>query len=347
MAAALPEPEDTRADDVGVSEVLCVGEAMAVLTPLDLDSLARTETLRLSIAGAESSVARYLSDLGHHCRWVSRVGDDPFGRRIIATLTAHGVDTSLVRVDPAAPTGVYFKDPAPAGTSVYYYRSGSAAAGMCAADLASLPLAGTRLVHLSGITPALSADCAALVEDLIDQAGAAGALVSFDVNYRAGLWSKDAAAPVLRRLARRADVALVGRDEARALWHTDTTASVHRFLDPRGVLVVKDGAIGATEFAGGKATFRPALPVRVVEPVGAGDAFAAGYLAGMLRGWPPARRLALGHRLAARALRGLDDYVPVRPAERLRLLSDQDQDTDTESPLLTRRQEAEGPGWRS
>jgi 2-dehydro-3-deoxygluconokinase len=323
--------------------VFCVGEAMAVFTPLEPGGLARSETLRLSVAGAEASVARYLSGLGHRCSWVSRVGDDPFGHRIRATLGAQGVDTSLVRVDPAAPTAVYFKDPAAAGTTVYYYRRGSAAAGMCADDLAHLPLAGARLVHLSGITPALSAACAAMVEELLDRAAAAGVLTSFDVNYRAGLWPPEVAAPVLRRLAARADLVLVGLDEAGTLWRSASAAEVHRVLTPRAALVVKDGAVGATEFASDGQTFQPTPPVQVLEPVGAGDAFAAGYLSGVLRGWRPDRRLALGHRLAARALRSLDDHVPIRPAERFTLLSE-DQDG---RGVLTSHQESEGSGWRS
>lgn len=297
------------------AEVICLGETMVLLTPVDAGSLGQAELLRLTVAGAESTVAQYLSNLGHHCAWVSRLGQDPFGRRIVSALAAQGVDTGLVRYDPDAPTAVFFKDPAPGGSRVYYYRKGSAAAAMSATDAAALPLDGARLVHLSGITPALSPACAATVDVVIDRARQAGAAVSFDVNYRPPLWPPEEAGPVLRRLAQRADIVLVGRDEAQTLWGTTTAAEARTWLEPCPVVVVKDSDVGATEFNGGEMAFQPALPVEVIEPVGAGDAFAGGYLSGMLRGLAPAQRLRLGHQLAARTLRSLDDYVPVRPDE--------------------------------
>lgn len=297
------------------AEVICLGETMVLLTPADTSSLGQAELLRLTVAGAESTVALYLSNLGHHCAWVSRLGQDPFGRRIVSVLAAQGVDTGLVRYSPDAPTAVFFKDPAPGGSRVYYYRKGSAAAAMSAADAAALPLDGIRLVHLSGITPALSPACATAIDVLIGRARQARATVSFDVNYRPPLWPAEEAGPVLRRLAQRADIVLVGRDEAQTLWGTTTAAEVRTWLGPGPVVVVKDSDVGATESDGGETVFEPAPPVEVIEPVGAGDAFAAGYLSGMLRGLAPAQRLRLGHQLAARALRSLDDYVPVRPDE--------------------------------
>jgi 2-dehydro-3-deoxygluconokinase len=297
------------------AEVICCGETMVLLTPADAGSLGQAELLRVTIAGAESTVAQYLSNLGHHCAWISRVGRDPFGERIVATLTAQGVGTAFVRYDADLPTAVFFKDPAPAGSRVYYYRKGSAAAALSAADVAAVPLAGTRLVHLTGITPGLSPSCAETVEELFGLARRAGALVSFDINYRPGLWPPEQAAPVLRGLAERADVVLVGRDEGETLWGARTAADIRDLLKACPVLVVKDADVGATEFRGEVVTFEPALDVEVIEPVGAGDAFAAGYLSGLLRDMTPARRLQLGHRLASRALRSLDDYVPVGPDE--------------------------------
>jgi 2-dehydro-3-deoxygluconokinase len=297
------------------AEVICCGETMVLLTPADARFLGQAELLRLTIAGAESTVAQYLSNLGHQCAWVSRVGQDPFGQRIVSSLAAQGVDTSLVRYDMNAPTAVFFKDPAPDGSRVYYYRKGSAAAAMSAADVAAVPLAGARLLHLSGITPALSPACAATVDLLFDLARQAGIMVSFDVNYRPGLWPVEQAGPVLRGLADRADIVLVGRDEAETLWGASTAAETRELLDSCPVVIVKDSDVGATEFNGESVTFEPALKVDVIEPVGAGDAFAGGYLSGLLKGMTSAQRLKLGHRLAARALRSLDDYVPVTPDE--------------------------------
>ncbi|HVV14692.1 sugar kinase [Amycolatopsis sp.] len=287
-------------------EVLCVGETMVLVTPVASEPLAEAGLFRLEVGGAESTVALYLAERGHHAAWASRVGDDPLGGRILDKIRAHGVDTSWVRVDEAAPTGVYFKDPAPEGTRVHYYRAGSAASRLSPDDLAALPM-DAGLLHLTGITPALSESCRALVEAALERPGP----VSFDVNYRPGLWPAGVAAPVLAELARRADIVLVGQDEAETLWGASTPELVREILSGPRRLVVKDGAVGATEFDGAKVTFVPAPVVDVVEPVGAGDAFAAGYLSGVLRGREPAESLALGHALAGRALGSTSDFVPM------------------------------------
>ncbi|MFZ3569899.1 sugar kinase [Streptomyces sp. BH097] len=292
-------------------KAICLGETMAQVTPADGEGLEHSRELRLAVAGAESTVAQYLADLGHEAAWVSRVGDDPFGRRIVAAVASRGVDVAGVLADPAAPTGVYFKDPGPDGTRVHYYRAGSAASRMTAADADRVDLTGVRLLHLTGITPALSDGCAELVDTLVRRAADSGTLVSFDVNHRPALWSsRDEAADALLALARRADVVLVGRDEAETLWDTATAEDVRDHLAPRGTLVVKDGDVGATEFTAAGSEFVAAPAVDVVEAVGAGDAFAAGYLSGLLKRAPSAERLALGHRLAGRTLRSIEDYVP-------------------------------------
>ncbi|MFI0242746.1 sugar kinase [Streptomyces sp. NPDC016845] len=292
--------------------VVCLGETMAQVGPVDGLPLEHSRELRLAVAGAESTVAQYLADLGHRAAWVSRVGDDPFGRRIVGAVGARGVDVSGVEVDPVAPTGVYFKDPGPDGTRVHYYRAGSAASRMSVADADRLHLRDTRLLHLTGITPALSEGCDALVRALIARARDSGTLVSFDVNYRPALWaSARRAADTLSELARLADLVLVGRDEAEALWSTPTADDIRQHLHAPGILVVKDGDIGATEFGPDGTHFVAAPVVDVVEAVGAGDAFAGGYLGGLLDGAPPRERLSLGHRLAGRTLSSIEDYVPV------------------------------------
>jgi 2-dehydro-3-deoxygluconokinase len=293
--------------------IVCVGETMVLVTPVEAARLADGDLCRLTIGGAESNVALYLAELGHPARWASRLGVDPFGDRVVAELRRYGVDTSLVRRDPGAPTGVYFKDPTPDGTTVYYYRSGSAASRMSAADAGAFLPTGSRLVHLSGVTPALSVSCRELVAALVARARELGAVVSFDVNHRPALWPAADAAPVLLDLSRRADVVFVGLDEAHALWHTATPADVRALVGYHNRLVVKDGAVGATEFHGERSWFEPAEVVRVVEAVGAGDAFAAGVLAGILDGAQPTDRLRRAHALAARTLRSTSDFVPAGP----------------------------------
>ncbi|MFE7172640.1 sugar kinase [Streptomyces sp. NPDC057616] len=297
-----------------VADVVCVGETMVVLGPQDDRPLAEQSALRVAVGGAESNVACGLAGLGHRAAWLSRVGDDPFAERILAELTARDVDVSAVQTDPERPTGVYFKDPGPNRTRTHYYRGGSAATGM-GPELARHPaLRQTRIVHLSGVAAALSDSCARLLETLLGCRPGNGPLVSFDVNHRPALWrgGRAEAARRLLALARNADIVFVGRDEAEELWGTARPDDIEGLLGSAPVVVVKDAEHGATSYADGVRTFVPSLPTKVVEPVGAGDAFAAGYLAGVLENLPERSRLRLGHLAAATALRTRDD-VPVMP----------------------------------
>lgn len=291
-------------------EVVCVGESMGLVTALGA-ALAETESAALGIAGAEGNVAVGLVAAGHRAVWASRLGDDPLGMRITGELGRRGVELWAEK-DTDAPTGVMFKDPGVESSSVYYYRRGSAASRMDSGFLPVDRLQGVRIVHTTGITPALSPSCRAMVDGLYADAREAGALVSFDVNDRRALWSMDDAQATLTRLADAADIAFVGRDEAERLWGTATAADVRAHLPNCRLLVVKDGDVGATAFAAGEEpVFVPAPRVEVVEPVGAGDAFAAGFLAATLDGAALTDRLSAGHAAAARVLRTHGDLPPI------------------------------------
>jgi 2-dehydro-3-deoxygluconokinase len=292
------------------AEVVCLGESMAVLVPPDAEPLERQRSLRLEVGGAESNVACGLAALGHRAAWVSRVGDDPLGRRVLADLTARGVDVSGVGIDPDRPTGVYFKDTGPAGTGTHYYRRGSAASAM---GPGLLPSNRARLVHLSGITMALSDRCAELVTEIVVRRTVPGPAVSFDVNHRPALWRHRDPGATLLEPARAADIVFVGRDEAETLWGTAKPEEIRDLLAPAPVIVVKDAEHGATAYtADGEEVFVTAPDSRVVERVGAGDAFAAGYLAAFLEGRDTAAALRLGHLMAAAALATGGD-VPTPP----------------------------------
>ncbi|SDK80521.1 2-dehydro-3-deoxygluconokinase [Glycomyces sambucus] len=303
-------------------DVLCLGESMCVFAPSTAGPLRTAGELHAGVAGAESNVAVALARLGARAAWHGKVGADPFGLRIRDVLEAAGVDCSGAATDPARPTGVYFKNPGPEGTVVHYYRRGSAASTMAPGHLAGV--AAPKILHLSGITPALSDSCAALIEELMVARALAPAVVSFDVNYRPALWPVEEAGPVLARLAGAADIAFVGLDEAQTLWGVKTAEDVRERVPGAGVLVVKDGGNGVTAFEGDAAHYSPAEPVDVVEPVGAGDAFAAGFLFGRLRGASAAASMRLGHRLAAGALQIVGDLAPPPAPETVRaILEDQ------------------------
>ncbi len=291
---------------------------MAQLSCRPPDRIRTATSLALDVAGAESTVALYLSQLGHRVEWLSRLGCDPFGDRISDALAAAGVGTRWVQRDAGRPTGVYFKDPTAEATTVYYYRSGSAASALTPQSVPGGVVEAARWVHITGITPALSAGARALVDSVFARCAEDGVALSFDVNYRAKLWpSRSEAAAVLRGLARRARVVFVGRDEAEALWDLPTAHHIRDMLPEPAELVVKDGAVGAWCFGSDAPVFVPAEPVDVVEPVGAGDAFAAGYLHETLQGAAIDRRLRAGHRLAAAALATTSDFVPPRESVRV------------------------------
>ncbi|WP_367124259.1 sugar kinase [Streptomyces phytohabitans] len=322
------------------ADVVCLGESMVTFLPSRPGPLADVPAFQRAIGGAESNVACALAGAGHRARWVSRVGADGFGDHLLRTITAAGVDTGAVERDPDRPTGVYFRTDGERATSlggpgegaggpastaeVVYYRAGSAASAM-APDTVDLAAARSgRVLHLTGITAALSAGCLALSRTLTAPYEGRP-LVSFDVNYRVALWRPPADPRVLLELARGCDLVFVGEDEAEAAWGvTGGADAVRDALPEPATLVVKHGAAGATAYVRGggdgsgdgaygdggddapygddRRVRVPAPRVDVVAPVGAGDAFAAGYLSAALRGLPLRDRLRHGHLLAAAAL---------------------------------------------
>ncbi|AEW96226.1 MULTISPECIES: sugar kinase [Streptomycetaceae] len=293
-------------------DVVCLGESMVTFVPGRPGRLSEASVFHRGIGGAESNVACYLARTGHRVRWISRVGADGFGDHLVAEIAAAGVDVGAVRQDPARPTGVYFKEPRPEGTAVLYYRAGSAAAAMSRENVDEAAVGSGRLLHLSGITAALSASCRELMTALTRRSPGRPA-VSFDVNFRPALWrSRDTG--LLAELARGCDIVFVGEDEAAAAWGVRGADAVRAALPEPAVLVVKQGDRGATVYrAGQEGVFAPALAVDVVEPIGAGDAFAAGFLAATLAGRPDAERLRYGHVMAAAALTVAGDLGPPPP----------------------------------
>lgn len=288
-----------------VGTVLCVGEPLIALTPEHEGSLESTPTLAVSEGGAELNVAIHLARLGVAVRYAGRAGEDPLGRRLRRTLEREGVDASMLELDPSLPTGLYLKEPGDEGTAVHYYRRGSAATAF--GRLPDDAMAGVTLIHVTGIVAAISETCRRLVETLLSDTRSAQ--VSFDVNYRRGLWPPGVAAPVLLALARRADIVFVGLDEARLLWDAGHPRAVRALFREPGEVIVKDGARPAVAFIDdAPAVVEPVPAVDVVEPVGAGDAFAAGYLATRRDGGDVHTALRVGHALAAGVLRTRSDH---------------------------------------
>ncbi|MFI6205827.1 PfkB family carbohydrate kinase [Streptomyces sp. NPDC051041] len=336
----------------GVVDVVALGESMVTFLPSRPGRLADVPSFDRAIGGAESNVACVLAAAGHTARWISRVGADGFGDHLVEAIGAYGVDVSHVRRDPERPTGVYFRtagDRASAAHEVAYYRAGSAASAMAVGNVDLDAVRSARILHLSGITAALSGDCLELMRELTARRPGRP-LVSFDVNHRPGLW-RDADGPrVLLELARGADIVFVGDDEARAAWGLHGPRAVRDALPEPGTLVVKQGPAGALAFGGraggpaadtdGAVTRVPAPRVEVIAAVGAGDAFAAGFLSATLRGLPVRDRLRYGHLAAAAALTVPGDLVPPPARPPATVPPGADPETGRPAPSPARR-----PSW--
>ncbi len=232
-------------------DVVALGESMVTFLPSQPGRLADVPAFHRSIGGAESNVACALAAAGHTTRWVSRVGADGFGDHLVEAIGGYGVDVSHVRRDPDRPTGVYFRtagDRADDAHEVAYYRAGSAASAMSPTSVDLDAVRAGRVLHLSGITAALSPDCLALMRELT--APRAGRpLISFDVNHRPGLWGEAYGPEVLLDLARGADIVFVGEDEAEEAWGLrGGPTAIREALPEPHTLVVKQGAKGAVAF---------------------------------------------------------------------------------------------------
>ena len=269
-------------------ELVTLGETMALVSPPAGASLRHAGELTLSVGGAESNVAIAARRLGVDCAWIGRVGADELGERVLREIRGEGVRVMAV-VDPDARTGLMVKDRRSAvRTRVWYYRAGSAGSRLEAGDVDAAAVVGARILHLTGITPALSASAHAAVRHAAGLARQAGAVISIDLNYRRALWPPERFAATLRELVASADIVFGSLDEVAHLLGADPAAGPDTLATELAELgpdrcVVKLGERGAVASVEGTLYRQPAFPVPVVDTVGAGDAFVAGWLSGQLR----------------------------------------------------------------
>jgi 2-dehydro-3-deoxygluconokinase len=285
--------------------LLTFGETMGLISTTRIGTLDIANDARISIGGAESNVAIGVARLGHPVTWIGRVGRDAVGDLIQRRLSGENIDTHIIRDNSY--TGLMVRHHR-TGSSVHvdYHRRGSAGSHLQPADIPLALLEQAQILHITGITPALSETAADTVFQCAEAAQAAGVTVSIDVNYRSKLWNPDQAQSVLAALIARCDIVFAGVEEAALVTGSgpaDTTELAAKLaaLGPAEA-IIKDGARGCTALINGQHLTQTAISVRALDPVGAGDAFVAGYLAERLGDARPEQRLATAVAVGAYAV---------------------------------------------
>lgn len=294
--------------------LITLGEALGIFRTDRYGTLVHLNTASVATGGAEGNVAIAAARLGARATWIGRVGDDSFGLRIVREMRAEGVDVR-VSVDRDAPTGLLIKEfDQPGYTTITYHRRDSAGSRISPEDLDGIDLTRDDVLHLTGITPAISDSARATVFRALSLASAAGSKISYDVNHRNKLWPRDDAQSVHREILTQAHVAFAGTDEAKLVLgedrHDDPAwlAQGIAKLGPSEV-IVKCGADGARAFVDGVHLCQPAHPLsEVVDTVGAGDAFVGAYLADRMFGRSAPVALLAATQAGAAACLSLGDW---------------------------------------
>jgi len=275
---------------VSTFDVTGIGETLVRLSVYPGTRLENAHQLAVHTGGAETNVLGVLSQLGHSCGWVGGLAKNDLGRRVAGDLRRFGIDISGAFHCSSARMGVYFVEHAddPLVTRVVYDRDESCASTL-SPDLVDWDLVlDTRILHLTGITPALSPSALATVEEALSRAKAAGVKVSFDVNFRSKLWSVSNAASVLGPLLESVDVLICSHRDATLVFgcSDDPSDAIRDLADRTSAdhVILTRGDHGAMLFDGSAVHQRGALPATSVDRLGAGDAFVAGVLHGVLKG---------------------------------------------------------------
>ncbi len=304
-------------------DVVTLGEAMAMFVAAQTGDLAEVDSFTKRIAGAELNVAIGLARLGLNVGWVSRIGNDSFGRFTLQQLAKEGVNAQRVTVDGRYPTGFQLKSKNTDGTdpSVEYFRKGSAASHLSTADFDRDYFAGARHLHLSGVAAALSAESLELCHFAAAEMRAQGKTISFDPNLRPVLWSsRELMIEQLNKLACAADWVLPGLKEGQILTGQSTAEGIADFYLDRGVqaVIIKTGPEGAwfKTAAGDQATVPAVKVTNVVDTVGAGDGFAVGTLSALLEGKTLLQAVQRGNKIGSLAIQAIGDSegLPTRAA---------------------------------
>jgi 2-dehydro-3-deoxygluconokinase len=263
--------------------------------------------------GDTSNMTIAAARLGARAGFVSRVGDDAFGRALLGMWAREGVDTRGVATDPQAPTGIYFVTHGKDGHEFSYLRAGSAASRIAPATLPAEVIRGARLLHVSGISQAISTSACDAAFAAIEMATAAGARVSFDPNLRLKLWPLPRARAVVLATIAQCDWFLPSLDEIRTLSGLEDRGAILDWCHAKGASVValKCGRDGAVVSDGRRVEQTAGLSVHAVDATGAGDCFDGAFAARMLAGDDPFAAVRYANAAAALATTGYGAVAPL------------------------------------
>jgi 2-dehydro-3-deoxygluconokinase len=297
-------------EQVYVPEVITFGESMGLLMSAGTKGIEYSAMLDKSFGGAESNFAIGVARLGHRVGWFGRLGKDPLGLMILKRIRGEGVDVSRVVLTPEAPTGLMLKEVISGKSFVYYYRKNSAASLMRPDQLDEEYIKQAKILHVTGITAALSPSCRETLREAIRLAKKHGVKVCFDPNLRLKLWSLEEARETLLPLAEEADYFLPGLDELKLLYQTeDFDEIIGRLSKLSAVSIIKGGDNETYLLENGKITSIPFFKAeRVVDTVGAGDGFCAGFIVGVLKGHDHAEAVRLGSLMGSLAVQMEGDW---------------------------------------
>jgi 2-dehydro-3-deoxygluconokinase len=276
--------------DGTMKDVITIGDAMITMNPTSKGPMRFVHSFERNVGGAELNVAIGCARLGLDTGWISRLGNDEFGRYIQHFVRGEGIDTSQLRLVDGYPTSVNFKEVLEDGSGrTFYYRLNSPTLTLTPDSLEESYIASARILHITGVFPAIDEKNVAIIKHAVTIAKRNGVLVSFDPNIRLKLWSRERAKEVLSDILPFVDILLTGTDEAELLFDTKDEKEIIEKSKLLGIsyIALKKGEEGSVGYHNDE--FIQSAPVtarKVVDTVGAGDGFDAGFLYGVLQQWP-------------------------------------------------------------
>lgn len=272
-----------------MKKILLVGEAMTLLIAKEYGKLDNVSNFEKRVAGAELNVCMGLTRLGYETQYLTKLGNDPFGRSIKTYIEDKKIKLANFEFDNYNKTGMMLKGKIENGDpEIYYFRKNSAASKICPEDIEKLNFKDIDLVHITGISLAISKSFREAMYKLIELARKNNIMVTFDPNLRPSMWdSEEEMIKVINDISSKADVVMPGISEARILLSVDKLEDIRDAYMKMGVenIVVKLGSSGSAFISPDGIVIEKGFKVeKVIDTVGAGDGFAVGIISGLLEG---------------------------------------------------------------